>query len=146
MNGCEGELSIKVQHLDWRVAYARPLVMQYIKYCSMDWCPGINMNINDAVLYIVAFFNYIDAFSLLRLTELTLTGFQESCKSLSRFRVSFYHLERILWQTMKVFHSDSPFFHFTTLIPHYYFYKNKRKVYHNTLETSTRIFFWIQWC
>ena len=35
---------------------------------------------NNAVLYVVAFFNYTKAFSLLRPAELTLTGFQESCK------------------------------------------------------------------
>ena len=38
------------------------------------------MSINYTVLYIVAFFNYTEAFSLLPLTTLTLTRFQESCK------------------------------------------------------------------
>ena len=38
------------------------------------------MSVNDAVSYIVAFFNYTEVFSLLQLTALTLTGFQELCE------------------------------------------------------------------
>ena len=38
------------------------------------------MSVNNAVSYILAFLNYTKAFSLLRLTKVTLTGFQESCK------------------------------------------------------------------
>ena len=46
----------------------------------MDWCPYINTRVNHAVSYMVAFFNYAEAFSLRRLTKLTLTGFQGWCK------------------------------------------------------------------
>ena len=46
----------------------------------------------------------------------------------------------------KVFPSNSSFIHITMLIHRYYFYKNKRKVHHNTLKILTHILFWIQWC
>ena len=63
------------------LAYSKPLVCNnYIKCCSVDWCSCINTSVNNAISYIVAFFNYKEAVSLLRLTKLTLTGFQESCK------------------------------------------------------------------
>ena len=63
-------------------AYAKPLVCNniYIKCCSVDWCSCINTTINDVVSYILAFFDYTEAFSLLRLIVLILTGFQGSCE------------------------------------------------------------------
>ena len=83
--------------------------MQYIKCCSMGWCPCINMSINDALSYIVAFFNYTEAFSLLWLTTLTFTGFQESCKVCHLLERPFSSL-RVLQQIMKVFSLDSCLF------------------------------------
>ena len=42
---------------------------------------------------------------------------------------------------MKVFPSDNSFIHTTMLIHRYYFYKNKRKVHHNTLKILIFVFF-----
>ena len=114
-------------------AYARPLVCNsiYIKCCSVDWCSCINISINDAVSYVLAFFNYTEASSLLRFTALTLTGFQGSCKVchlLECFLITWGSLRL----TMKLFPSDSLFIHITMLIHCYYFYKNEKKVHHNT--------------
>ena len=94
---------------------------------------------------IVAFFNYTEAFHLLWLTTLTLTGSKNRVKY-ATFWSALVKAGGILWQLMKVFPSDSSFIHITILIHHYYFYKNERKVHHNTLKTSTHVFFWIQWC
>ena len=107
--------------------------MQDIKCYSVDWYPCTNMSVNHAVSYIVTFFNYNKAFSLLWLTELTLTGFQESCKVCHLWSALFNSL-RAFTAKMKVFPLDSSLIHITMLIHHHYFYKNERKVYHNTLK------------
>ena len=132
----------------WLVGLYKAFSMQDTKCCSMDWCSCINTNVNDAVLYIVTFFNYTEAFSLLRLATLTITGtligFQESCKTCHLLECPF-NSWRVFTAKDKVFPSDRSFIHITTLIHRYYFYKSERKVHHNTLKTSTHIFFWIQW-
>ena len=117
--------------------------MQDIKCYSMDWYSCINTSVNDAVSYIVTF-NHTEAFSLLRLTALTLTGFQESCEACHLLECPF-NSWRGFTANDKVLPSDSSFIHITMLIHCYYFYKSERKVHHNTLKTLTHVFFWIQW-
>ena len=125
-------------------AYARPFNTQDIKRCSVDWCSCINTSVNNAESYIVTFFNYTEDFSLLKLTALALTGFQELCEACHLLECPF-NSWRVLYQTIKVFLSHTLFIHITMLIHRYYFYESERKVYHNPLKTSTHIFFWIQW-
>ena len=72
----------------------------------MDWCPCINMSGNDIVLYMVAFFNYTEVFSLLWFTTLTLQDFKNHVKFVT-FWSALLTVWGFLWQTMKVFPSTS---------------------------------------
>ena len=122
--------------------------MQGIKRCTADQRLCINTSDNDTVLYIGPSFNYTKAFSLLLLTVVTCTGLQEALRtvwSLSPFGVPCQQPEGFLWQVMKVLPSGTPLIHITVVIYHHYFYKNEKKVHHNTFKTSTHSLFWIQW-
>ena len=59
----------------------------------------INMRVNNAVLYIVAFFNYTKAFSLFQLTALTNTG-NKNC-------VKFATLWSALFNSLRVFMTNN---------------------------------------
>ena len=97
------------------------------------------MSVNNAASYIVAFFNYTEAFSLFGLTALIFTGFQESCEVCHFLECNFNSLRVFMANNESVL-SDSSFIHITMLSHHYYFYKNESKILHNTLKDQCTSF------
>ena len=107
----------------------------------MDWCSSINKSVNDVVLYIGTSFNYTEAFSLLQLIVITLTGLQEPYEvchllewNFNSLRISYNKQWKRSLQALRSSISQPLF---TVII-------TKRE--ESSPQYINMQFFWIQWC